>query len=84
MNNNTKVGIALFFGVLSGLAPLALAISLWSWAISQVPQANEWAGLIKVVITLGMIFFGGAATIGIGVALFFLVTFIIAAICDAR
>jgi hypothetical protein len=28
-----------------------------------VPVASEWAGLIKIGITLGMIFFGGGAVV---------------------
>jgi hypothetical protein len=64
---NTKSALALFITVVAGLAgailPLYGAYQLWGWIISQVPVASEWAGLIKIVITLGMIFFGGGAVV---------------------
>jgi hypothetical protein len=64
---NTKSALALFITVVAGLAgailPLYGAYQLWGWIISQVPVASEWAGLIKIGITLGMIFFGGGATV---------------------
>jgi hypothetical protein len=59
--------LALFITVVAGLAgailPLYGAYQLWVWIISQVPIASESAGLIKIVITLGMIFFGGGAVV---------------------
>jgi|LakMenEpi03Aug12_release.lakeMendotaPanAssembly.Ray.scaffolds.fasta_scaffold3502755_1 hypothetical protein len=64
---NTKSALALFITVVAGLAgailPLYGAYQLWVWIISQVPIASESAGLIKIVITLGMIFFGGGAVV---------------------
>ena len=64
---NTKSALALFITVVAGLAgailPLYGAYQLWGWIISQVPVASEWAGLIKIVITLGMISFGGGAVV---------------------
>lgn len=62
-----KSVFALFITVVVGLAgailPLFWAYQLWDWTMSQVPVASEWAGLIKIVITLGMIFFGGGAVV---------------------
>ena len=62
-----KSALALFITIVVGLTgailPLFWAYQLWAWVISQVPVANEWAGLIKIAITLFMIFFGGGATV---------------------
>lgn len=64
---NIKFVFALFITIVAGLTgailPLFWAYQLWAWIISQVPVANEWAGLIKIAITLFMIFFGGGATV---------------------
>ena len=62
-----KSVFALFITTVAGIAgailPLFWAYQLWDWIISQVPVASEWAGLIKICITLFMIFFGGGATL---------------------
>lgn len=62
-----KSVFALFITVVAGVAgaalPLFWAYQLWDWIISQVPVASEWAGLIKICITLFMIFFAGGATV---------------------
>ena len=62
-----KSVFALFITIVAGLTgailPLYGAYQLWAWIISQVPVASEWAGLIKIGITLGMIFVGGGATV---------------------
>ena len=64
---NIKSALALFITIVVGLTgailPLFWAYQLWAWVISQVPVANEWAGLIKIAITLFMIFVGGGATV---------------------
>jgi hypothetical protein len=64
---DTKSVFALFITVIAGIAgtilPLYVAYQLWAWIINQVPVASEWAGLIKIGITLGMIFVGGGATV---------------------
>jgi hypothetical protein len=65
--NDIKSALALFITVFAGITgailPLFWAYQLWTWIISQVPVASEWAGLIKIGITLGMIFFGGGAVV---------------------
>lgn len=75
-----KSVFALFITIVAGLAgailPLFWAYQLWAWIISQVPVANEWAGLIKIAITLGMIFFGSTVTLAIA----FLFGFLAAAV----
>jgi len=62
-----KSALALFITVVAGITgailPLFWAYQLWAWIISQVPVSSEWAGLIKIGITLGMIFFGGGAVV---------------------
>jgi len=62
-----KSALALFITIVAGITgailPLFWAYQLWAWIISQVPVASEWAGLIKIAITLFMIFFGGGATV---------------------
>ena len=64
---DTKSNLALFVTLIAGavgtVIPLYGAYHLWAWIISQVPVANEWAGLIKIAITLFMIFVGGGATV---------------------
>ena len=64
-----KSALALFITIITGISavilPLYGAYQLWAWIISQVPVASEWAGLIKVGITLGMIFFGGGITLAV-------------------
>jgi len=64
---DTKSNLALFVTLIAGavgtVIPLYGAYQLWAWIIAQVPVANEWAGLIKIGITIGMIFLGGWATI---------------------
>jgi hypothetical protein len=66
---DTKSNLALFvtliFGAVGAVLPLYGAYQLWAWVIAQVPAASEWASLIKIGITLGMIFFGGITTIAI-------------------
>lgn len=75
-----KSVFALFITIVAGLTgailPLFWAYHLWAWIISQVPVANEWAGLIKIAITLGMIFFGSTVTLAIA----FLFGFLAAAV----
>lgn len=70
--NKTKSTIGWFISVVVGISaailPLLWAYSLWAWIIAQVPMTSEWAGLIKIGITLGMIFFGGAATVAISLS----------------
>ena len=76
-----KSALALFITIVAGLAavilPLYGAYQLWAWIISQVPVANEWAGLIKIAITFGMIFFGSTVTLVISFLFGFLATAVV-------
>ena len=73
---DTKSVFALFITVIAGLAgailPLFWAYQLWDWTISQVPVTNEWAGLIKIGVTLVMILVGGSTTVAIAILFGFL------------
>ena len=55
--------VTVIAGIVGGIIPIFYAYQLWVWAMEQIPVSNEWAGLIKVGVTLGMIFFGGGATV---------------------
>lgn len=37
-----------------GLIPAGAIYYFWHWAMGQVPKTNEWAGLIKLGITIVM------------------------------
>lgn len=71
-----KTALSLFATVTAGLAgailPLFWAYQLWDWTISQVPVTNEWAGLIKIGVTLVMILVGGSTTVAIALLFGFL------------
>lgn len=45
---------AFAISILMGLIPASSIYYLWHWAMDQVPKTNEWAGLIKVGITIAM------------------------------
>ena len=63
----------------AGMLPLWGSYLFWAWCMAQVPTTIAMAGLIKVGITIGLVFICGSAVIGISV---FLVA-IIAALCIA-
>ena len=62
-----RVLVVLLSAVITAVLPLLGFYFAWSWAIDQVPVANEWAGLIKVGISLIMVIVGGGATIGMAI-----------------
>lgn len=76
-----KSALALFITIIAGISavilPLYGAYQLWAWIISQVPVASEWAGLIKIAITLGMILFGSTVTLAIAFLFGFLATTVV-------
>ena len=76
-----KSALALFITIITGISavilPLYGAYQLWAWIISQVPVANEWAGLIKIAITLFMILFGSTLTLAIAFLFGFLATAVV-------
>jgi hypothetical protein len=47
-----KYWAAIITSVVVGLIPATCVYFFWSWCMDQVPKANEWAGLIKVGITI--------------------------------
>lgn len=55
-------------GATVGAVPLVGSYWLWAWCLAQVPAAWEWAGIIKVAITLGMIATGGWWVVCLAVA----------------
>jgi hypothetical protein len=68
---NIKSAVAFFITIVAGISgaifPFYGAYQIWGWIINQVPVASEWAGLIKVGITLAMILFGSTVTLAIAV-----------------
>ena len=56
-------------GIVGAIVPIYYAYQLWAWVISQVPVTNEWAGLIKIGVTLVMILVGGGTTVAIAILL---------------
>ena len=52
--NAAKYIIAIVVSIAAGLTPAYGAFLAWSWTMDQVPNSNEWAGLIKVGVTLLM------------------------------
>jgi hypothetical protein len=58
-----SIFVTAIVGIAGAILPLFWAYQLWAWTMSQVPVASEWAGLIKIGISLGMIFFGGGAVV---------------------
>lgn len=55
MKENIKLTASLIGGAIGAAIPVYAAYSFWSWSMSQVPAAYEWAGPIKVALTLMMI-----------------------------
>lgn len=60
-----KLGITAIVALVLACLPISTFYFVWSWAVDQVPQANEWAGLMKVGLTLLMIAVGGPITVGL-------------------
>ena len=63
----------------AGMLPLWGSYLFWAWCMAQVPATIAMAGLIKVGITIGLIFICGSAVIGISA----LLGVFIAALCIA-
>lgn len=58
-----KLISVIFAGAVAAAIPFVGFYSLWSWCMEQVPLVSEWAGLIKIGITLVMLAVGGGATV---------------------
>ena len=52
-------------GLVGFFAPLYCFYSLWAWPVAQIPAAHEYAGMIKVGITIALLAVGGSATVAI-------------------
>lgn len=75
-----KLWLAIITSIVAGLIPGYLVFRGWSYAIHQVPAASEWAGLIKVGISvalfplgLGLTFWLGLLCFSVAVALWTLI-----------
>ncbi len=58
-----KIVLAYLLCFLAFLTPPFAFYSLWSWCMSQVSLTSEWAGVVKVIVTLFLLAIGGGATI---------------------
>lgn len=65
MKDLIKLALIVVAGAFAAALPFYGFYSAWSWAMSQVPMTSEWAGLIKVGVTLLMVLVGGGATVTI-------------------
>lgn len=65
MKDYLKIAISGIVVLVLGAIPVTAFYFVWSWCMGQVQAANEWAGLIKVGITLVMLAVGGGVTFGL-------------------
>ena len=63
MKNIIKLSTTVILSAIAGSLPAYGAFLLWSWCMAQVPATIAMAGLIKVLITLGMLLFGTSAVL---------------------
>lgn len=63
MKDVIKVILVILSAIICAAIPACAFYFAWSWAMGQVPVANEWAGLIKVAISLLMLIVGGGITL---------------------
>ena len=57
----------IFSGGVAAAIPFTGFYYLWSWCMTQVLLTSEWAGLVKIGITLVMVLVGGGATVGLAI-----------------
>lgn len=69
MKNYLKIAISGIIVLVLAAIPATGFYLAWSWCMDQVPAAYEWAGLIKVGITLLTLMVGGGITVGLTVLL---------------
>jgi hypothetical protein len=65
MKTAIKIVMTSVFTLVAAAIPFTLFYLLWSWTMTQIPMANEWSGLIKVLVTFVMIGVGGGATLAL-------------------
>lgn len=58
----TKIGATICASLGAGMIPAYSFYAIWDFCMSQVPAASEWAGLIKIALTLIMLSAGGTLT----------------------
>ena len=76
-----KTVLAFIGSVVAGLVPGYLMYCLWSFLMTLAPN-NEWAGVVKLVITLVCLWFGGGLTITATILAFMLAVLLLATIFD--
>lgn len=67
MKNVIKPILIVLAGCVAAAIPFTGFYYLWSWCMEQVPLVSEWAGLIKIGITLAMVLVGEGATVMLAV-----------------
>lgn len=68
MNNESKLKVSVISGIISGLGIVFVAVKLLMYITSLVPS-GDWSGLIKVVIVVSGIIFGGGITVSLAIAI---------------
>lgn len=63
MKDLVKLLLVFLCGTIGAALPLTGFYLFWSWCIAQVPFGFVWTGLVKIGITVGLIFVGGGATV---------------------
>lgn len=59
--------LVIFAGGVAAAIPVTAFYYLWAWCMEQVPLASEWAGLIKIGVTLVMLVMGGGVTVWLAI-----------------
>ena len=82
MKDITKFVVTILSGATAAAIPFTLFYLSWSWAMAQVP-AGDYAGLIKIGVSLAMLLIGGSITLWCAIVGGVLVTaFVLALLVD--
>lgn len=82
MKDITKLIVTILSGAAASAIPFTLFYLSWSWAMTQVP-AGDYAGLIKIGVSLAMLLVGGGITLWCAIVGGLIVTtFVLALVSD--
>lgn len=83
MKDVIKFIITVTGGAIGALIPIICAYKFWAWSMSMITIASEWAGVIKLAVTIGLLIIGGSVTIACSVLLGLLALGLMIIITDA-
>lgn len=82
MKTILKLIAVVIAGAVAAGIPITCFYFAWSWCMDQVPMANEWAGLIKIGLSLIIFAVGGATAIGLAILCGGVIAAVVAAVLE--